>query len=117
MRRPISESQLRAEFIDLARRMPRGVRVQLWFDPELSRTHARNSRRYAEQQGDRIFVAREIMFIPKAQRSGLLCHELGHLALRGQKHTERDADEAAEALLGVRIRYSKKWRGRGVQST
>ncbi len=54
-----------------------------------------------------------IVLAPKARRAseervlGVLAHEFGHALafLAGAEHTERDADDLAERVFGLRINY------------
>lgn len=115
--KPIDPGQLRADLASIWVRGRRGPPPRIKPSIELSGTHRGNSRRYAETDGKTIFVAFEILSLPKAQRMGLLAHELGHVVLRNRPgHTEADADEAARRVFGVVVNYSKKWPGKGLQA-
>ena len=53
-------------------------------------------------------IAPKLLDAPAHRVAGILAHEVGHLALMRaghDDHTERDADRAAEYLLGVQIGY------------
>ncbi len=94
-----------------------GREPMVTFSDELSLTHARNERRFAEVEprGLHFFFAHEIRKLSAEHRLGLLAHELGH-ALHGPKpHGEADADRVARDYFGVEIKYDRRWRGRGLQ--
>ena len=116
LQRPISPAQLRAELAAIWRRGRGGSGPRLVPSEKLSRTNARNPRRFAETDGRDIFVAPEILVLPKQQRTGLLGHECGHFVLWGVKHSEADADRMAREVFGVAISYSNAWPGRGLQT-
>lgn len=72
------------------------------------REHARRRRAYAHtfHRAGVICVARVFFALPTEHQRGILAHELGHMMLANRaRHTERDADLAASAYLGVRVRY------------
>ena len=121
---PVPRGRVIGELYDLY------YRTGLPGDPELSwpnsmaKTHARDSRRYAQvfigagpsangQGRPRVELAEQVRWLPRQHRRGLLAHEIGHaLAPDG---TEDDADEAALEATGVRIGYDHRWPGKGLQ--
>ena len=120
LRRPVAPERLLDETVRLARRMGlehvvAGIRFP---QDELHAAHARDPRRYAEVRGldGLIYFATATLWLPRPQREGLIAHEIGHLVNLPWPHTERVADETAEAALGRRITYDKRWGGRGLQT-
>jgi hypothetical protein len=117
MSRPISKAQLANELGQMLRRAgldPGTATIE--FPDRLDAEHAQNPRRYAEVLvGKRAFrFARATLWLPQAQRRGLLAHEVGHVLTPGG--TELDADMAAWEHLGVKITYDRRWPGKGLQT-
>lgn len=91
-------------------------------DPDLRREHARTERRYATvdlgARPIKFMFAPQVLALPRANRLGLIRHEIGHALLRNVPgHSEADADEVARARLGP-VGYDPRWlggRGRGLQ--
>lgn len=122
--RPLALSEFLAEFQAIWLRalsfLPARPTPTVELSDDLDRTHCRNSRRYAEVVPGRraFFFAPQVLWLPRANRLGLIAHEIGHvLAFEelGMDHDERVADEAA-LEIGVEIRYDRRWPGKGLQS-
>lgn len=117
MPQPISPSQLAAELRDLL--ITAGIdphQATIEFSPALDAEHRRNARRYAAVMlsGPTFSFAEQTLWLPPAQRRGLLAHEVGHVLTPGG--TEADADRAAADVLGIRIGYDRRWPGKGLQT-
>ena len=115
--RPVSDWVIGEELSRLARAA--GFRkhdIQWRMHPPLDEEHRKNPRRYAQVVIDEnVFeFSRAILWLPLRFREGLMAHEIGHL-LCPARHTEADADRAAEEALGMRIEYSEAWPGKGLQ--
>lgn len=84
----------------------------------MARINRRNTRRYAEHDvgTSDFYFAPAVLSLPRANRIGLIAHEIGHFILRDGPHSEADADQAAREVLGVRIRYDRRWPGKGLQT-
>lgn len=117
--KPVSPERLEAELAAVWARGRRGQPPRIVPTEALSKTHGRNPRRYCETNGEVIFVAPQILRLPRAQRLGLIAHELGHVVLLRRRlwgHSERAADRTAERVFGVEVTYDLRWPGRGLQS-
>lgn len=119
--RPISQAAFMAEFSALwlrVRGLPARPTAQVVFSDKLARVHCRSSRRYAEVDvGRRIFYfAPQILLLPRAQRLGLVAHEIGHVLMGARAHPEWTADCAAFDDLSVSISYDRRWPGKGLQT-
>lgn len=116
--RPIRWSKFLSEFRVVWDRAGLDVYYAVFCDEELARLHScRNSRRYAfvefGSRGAGFYFAPQTLYLPKVNRLALICHEIGHVLAPG---TERDADRASWEVLGVRIGYDRRWRGKGLQT-
>lgn len=114
---PISSAQLAAELNEMLVRAgidPNKATIQ--FSAALDAEHRRNPRRYAAvtPNGPAFQFAEQTLWLPTAQRRGLLAHEVGHVLTPGG--TEADADRAAADVLGIRIGYDPRWPGKGLQT-
>ena len=119
MREPVSVQQFLREFqVWWTRANFRGAQPYVILDDRLTRLHVKNPRRYAETDVRlrKFFFADQVLILPRAQRSGLIAHEIGHAYWNGFPHTEADADRAAKDMLGVKITYDHRWPGKGLQS-
>lgn len=112
--RPIPESQFLNELRVLSGRA--GISGgELRFLPSLDAEHARNPRRFAqvEVQTPIFEFTRATLWLPWRYRLALMAHEIGHVL--DPEGGEDDADAAAQASLGVKINYDKRWPGKGLQ--
>lgn len=119
---PITEhafcTALRNALIDVVPKRRR-LGVGYTFLPELDATHRHNPRRYAQYDLDRreFQFATAVLWLPVANRRGIIRHEIGHLLLENDDgHTEADADAAASLAFGRPIAYDHRWPGKGLQS-
>ena len=115
--KPIPMARLAAELRDLL--VVAGIdphRATIEFSPALDAEHRHNPRRYACVNTSRpaFSFARATLWLPQAQRRGLLAHEVGHVLV--PNGTEADADRAAYRVLGIRIGYDRRWPGKGLQT-
>lgn len=117
MPRPIPAAQLASELNEMLVRA--GIdpkKATIAFTADLDAEHRRNPRRYAAVMIDRpaFMFAKQTLWLPPAQRRGLLAHEVGHVLTPGG--TENDADRAAHRVLGIQIGYDHRWPGKGLQT-
>lgn len=119
LRRPISTERFLREFAALwemarVRARPRPTVV---FDARLAETHRCNARRYAEVDVARriFYFAPQVLWLPAANRLGLLSHEIGHVIMGEGSHREADADCAAFDDLDIVVEYDRRWPGKGLQ--
>lgn len=123
LQQPISPERFQDELAAVVFAARKGLQENVFshkFCDDLSKTHQRNSRRYAEvdlKSGVFIFAV-QTLWLPAPNRLGLLAHEVGHkIANRilGPNHTEAQADEAAKHYCRVAITYDTRWPGKGLQ--
>jgi hypothetical protein len=116
---PVSEArffhELQTLLLSAGVHGPSAVLVDLSFPEELRARHEKDARAYAEIQPETMVFrfAPQALYLPEANRLGLMAHEIGHLL--DPAATENGADEAAERALGVRILYDPRWPGKGLQ--
>ena len=106
-------------FADLAHQAGIDEVCAVEFTKEMDKTHRRNCRRYAEVDPESLhfYFAPQIIGLSHAHQAGLIMHELGHVLCKDMAGggTEDDADRAAEETFGVKIRYDRRWPGKGLQ--
>lgn len=89
------------------------VSVGLCLDDAAGR-RSRRACAYCEELGDSrymIGIAPKMLEASSARVRGVLAHELGHVIMLTEgkpKHSERDADLAAERLFGLQIAYDEE---------
>lgn len=115
LKRPVS----RASFIREVQRACRKAKIKgkpkVLFPADLDTEHAVNPRRYARVWPAKLQFefAQATLCLPKKYRDALIWHEIGHVI--DPLGTEDDADEAAFIVSGKRIKYDKRWPGKGLQ--
>jgi hypothetical protein len=121
--RPVDVQVFLREFVALWKRSGLRGQPKVTLTDRLDRRHARQERSYAEVDvaGRHFYFANAVLRLPPENRKALLAHEVGHvLHPRGG---EVGADEAAQRVLGVTVRYDPRWHGvaqdgtRGLQTT
>jgi hypothetical protein len=116
LKRPVS----RASFIREVQRACRKAKLKgkptVLFPAALDEEHARNARRYAQviPSTMQFEFAQATLCLPKKFRDALIWHEIGHVI--DPHGTEDDADTAAHRVSGKRIKYDRRWPGKGLQS-
>lgn len=116
LKRPVS----RASFVREVQRACRKAKVKgkptVLFPVALDEEHASNARRYAQVIPGllQFEFAQATLCLPKRYRDALISHEIGHVL--DPHGSEDDADMAAHRAFGKRIKYDKRWPGRGLQS-
>lgn len=119
--RPISFQRFLDEFARVWLRGPlrltHGRRPKVVLDEELAQTHARNCRRYAwvDVPLREFHFAPQVLWLPAANRLGLLGHEVGHV-IAGLRGDEDDADRASLEVFGISIGYDLRFPGKGLQT-
>lgn len=111
LKRPITVAQLKRElaWVWARARFERWMTYEIFFPPRLTKTHRRNSRRYAQCiPGTRTIFefAEQVLWLPREHRLGLIAHEIGHVIDPG---SEADADAAAYECLGILVGYDQRW--------
>ena len=91
-------------------------RATMSFPVDLDLEHWSNPRRYAQVIVKLMHFqfARAMLWLPDAQRVGVLAHEVGHVLTPGGN--EADADRAAGEILGIPLKYDHRWPGKGLQT-
>jgi hypothetical protein len=119
IKRGVTREQVRRELADLYHQAGYVGPVDLAWTDELRQTHNRNTRRYAQVmpflEVPHFEFAPQMTYLPRANRRALEAHEIGHVL---DPYADEDgADEAARRALGIRIRYDRRWPGKGLQTT
>jgi hypothetical protein len=111
----ITKQQFADEFAELAYTAGIRQRCGLDFPNYMAERNDADPRAFAEVDVEALhfFFAPQILDLPRAHRRGLIMHELGHVLTPGG--SEQDADRAAEAVFGVKIKYDCRWPGKGLQ--
>lgn len=73
--------------------------------PLAKKHHQESARQFAHvfHRAKTICVTPEFYDLPQTYQLGILLHEFGHIALEGQKHSEKDADNVISVMAGVLV--------------
>jgi hypothetical protein len=73
--------------------------------PLAQKEHDKSNRQYAHTLHipNTICISEELLELPFGYVCGLILHEMGHLELENETHTEKDADVIGGELAGVKI--------------
>jgi len=114
--RPVSRASFIREVQRACRKAKLNGKPTVLFPADLDEEHARNARRYAQVIPSmmQFEFAEATLCLPKRYRDALIAHEIGHVL--DPHGTEDDADVAAHRAFGKRIKYDKRWPGKGLQS-
>ena len=116
---PVPRAQAVSELLGLERQAGRSGGTVRW-PAAMNARHRKSPRSYAQVlpgrggRGSRYDLADAVRWLPEGHRLALFAHEVGHVLDPGG--TEVQADRAAGRALGVRIRYDKRWPGKGLQT-
>jgi hypothetical protein len=113
---PIDEDRLYQDIANILDRVPVANSLIWTIRDSLDKEHQRDARRYAHVYVEKVKIefASQVLWLPRAQRIGIIAHEIGHILTPGG--TEKDADVAAANVIGVRITYDRRWPGKGLQT-
>lgn len=73
--------------------------------PLAKKHHKESARSFAHtfHRAKTICVTPEFYDLPQTYKLGILLHEFGHIALEGQEHTEKEADDIISIMSGVDV--------------